>query len=53
MLIVLRIMLPLASLMLMLHNGKKRNNYASVKKRNHYASLNQALPDMSVSEERF
>ena len=40
MLIVLRIMLPLASLMLTLHNVKKRNYYyASVKKRNHYASV--------------
>ena len=39
MLIMLRIMLPLACLMLTLHNGKKRNYYASVKKRNHYASV--------------
>ena len=36
---VLRIMLPLATLMLMLHNRKKRNCYASVNKRNHYASV--------------
>ena len=39
MLKVLRNMLLLETLMLMLHNGKKRNCYASVKKRNHYASV--------------
>ena len=39
MLKVLRIMLMLASLMLTLHNEKKRNCYASVKKRDHYASV--------------
>ena len=39
MLIVLRIMIPLASLMLTLHNVKKRDYYASVKKRNYYASV--------------
>ena len=40
MLIVLRIMLLLECLMLTLHNGKKRNYYASVKKGYHYALLN-------------
>ena len=39
MLIIVRIMLPLACLMLKLYNGKKLNYYASVKKRNHYASV--------------
>ena len=48
MLMIVSIMLPLACLMLTLHNGKKRNYYvpvqthnyyASVKKRNAYASL--------------
>ena len=39
MLIVLRMMIPLASLILMLYNGNKHNYYASVKKRNHYASV--------------
>ena len=39
MLIVLRIIVPLASLMVALHNGKKRNYYASVKKCKHYASV--------------
>ena len=36
---VLIIMLLLENLMLMLHNGKKRNCYASVKKINHRASI--------------
>ena len=39
MLIIVSIMLPLECLMLTLHNGKKRNYYASVNKRNAYASL--------------
>ena len=48
MLMIVSIMLPLACLMLMLHNLKKhdyyasvikRNDYAYVKKRNSYASL--------------
>ena len=39
MLKVLSIMILLATLMLMLHNGKKCNCYASIKKRNHYASV--------------
>ena len=39
MLIMLRIMLPLACLMLTLHDRQKRNYYASVKKRNNYASV--------------
>ena len=37
--IIVSNMLPLASLMLTLNNGKKRNYYASVKKRNSCASL--------------
>ena len=40
MLKMLRNMLPLATLILTLHTGKKRNCYASVKKRNQYASVN-------------
>ena len=39
MLKLLIIMLLFATLMLMLHNGKTRNCYASDKKRNHYASV--------------
>ena len=39
MLMIVSIMIPLACLMLTLHNGKKRNYYASVKKHNHYASV--------------
>ena len=39
MLKVLKIMLLLATLMLMLYNRYKRNYYASVKKRNNYASV--------------
>ena len=39
MITLLRIMLALASLMLTLHNGKRRNYYASVKKRYAYASV--------------
>ena len=39
MLIMLRIIFPLACLMITLHNRKKRNNYASIKKRNNYASV--------------
>ena len=51
MLIVLRIMLPLASIMLTLHNGKKRNYYASVYKRNHYASVNNRYAYASLWKE--
>ena len=36
---VLKIMLLLATLMLMLHNRCKRNYYDSVKKSNRYASV--------------
>ena len=36
---VLKIVLLLALLMIMLHNRKNRNSYASVKKCNHYASV--------------
>ena len=39
MLMIVSIMIPLACLMLTLHNIKKRDYYASVKKRNGYASL--------------
>ena len=36
---VLKIMILLATLMLMLHNTYKRNYYAFVNKRNHYTSV--------------
>ena len=36
---IVSIILLLVCLMLTLHNGKKRDYYASVKKRNYYASV--------------
>ena len=51
MLVVLIIMLPLATLMLTLHNEKKRNCYTSVKKRNHYASVKNRYAYVSLWKE--
>ena len=51
MLMIVRIMLPLACLMLTLHNGKKRNYYASVKKRNNYSSVKNRYAYASLWKE--